>query len=112
MKNFFVIKQKLIWSHAQGHLNIGDSPLVAGAMPQILACFSTFSNETDNGFIQWHEPPLPEARIAIMGLDAVFHILRSRPDLCQTESDPPRSVRRRRRRSGGADAGAARPRIV
>ena len=106
-----VIKHKLIWSHAQGRLNIGDSPLVAGVMPQILACFSTFSNETDSEFIRQHEPPLPELRITTMGLDAVFRILRSRPDLCQTESDPPRSVRRRRR-SRGADAGAGRRRIL
>ena len=87
-----VLKHKLIWSHAQGRLNVGGSPLTTGVLPRILACFSTFSNETDKGFVQWHEPRLPDSKLAIMGLDAVFRILRSRPDLlsetvcCKTES--------------------------
>ena len=107
----FVAKQKVVWSHAQGRLNVGDSSIVAGAIPQMLSCFSTFSNETDNGFIQWHHPPLCETRIAAMGLSAVFRILQARPDLCHAESKPRRSVRRRRC-SGGRDTGVARPRIV
>ena len=78
-------------------------------MPQILGCFSTFSNNTENEFIQWHEPLLADSRLAIVDLDSVFHILWSRPNLRQIESKPPRSVRHPRR-SGGADAGANQPR--
>ena len=82
-----VLKHKLIWSHIQGRSNIGDYPLVAGLMPQVLACFSAFPNEVDALFLYPHQPRPSDLELAVMRLQAMFRILRSRFDLCQAGSD-------------------------
>ena len=88
-----VVKHKLIWSHIQGRSNIGDCPLVAGLMPQVLACFSAFPNEVDALFLHPHQPRPSDLELAVMRLEAMFRILRSRFDLCQGGSDPPCNAR-------------------
>ena len=76
-----VARQKIIWRHARGDLNIGHSSIDAGAVPRIIAWFANHdSNETNADLVQYHnpdDPPLPRA----VRLDSIYRILRSKPDL-------------------------------
>ena len=36
-------------------------------------------------FIQYHDPPLPKARIDTIRLDSIYRIIRSRPELCKAD---------------------------
>ena len=83
-----VIKHKLMWSHIQGRLNIGDCPLVASLMPKVLACFGDFPNAVDALFHYGHRPWPSDNELAVMRLEAMFRTLRVRPDLCQARSHP------------------------
>ena len=95
-------RHKILWSHARGKLNLGDSFIATGAMPRILAWIGNYSNETNASamsriqawirnesnqtnvnLIQYHDPPLPKARIDTIRLDSIYRILRSRPELCK-----------------------------
>ena len=80
-----VTRIKIIWSHARGGLNLGESSIVAGVMPRILSWFGDDSNETNANLIQYHDPPLPKAKIGGIRLDSFYRILRSRPELCTNE---------------------------
>ena len=80
-----VARRKILWSHARGNLNIGDSSITNGAMPRILAWIGDYSNETHANLIQYHEPPLPNARVDTVRLDSFYRILQSMPDLCMND---------------------------
>lgn len=76
-----VARRKILWSHARGNLNLGDSSITNGAMPPILAWIGNDSNETHVNLIQYHRPSLPKAMIDTIRLDSFYRILRSMPDL-------------------------------
>lgn len=78
-----VARRKILWSHARGDLNLGDSPITNGAMPRILAWIGNDSNETHVNLIQYHRPSLPKAKFDTFRLDSVFRIFWSMPDLCK-----------------------------
>ena len=99
-----VTRHKILWSHVQGKLNLEDSFIVTDAMPRILAWIGNDLNETNAGamsriqawirnesnetnvnFIQYHDPPLPKARIDTIRLDSIYRIIRSRPELCKAD---------------------------
>eukprot|EP00579_Thalassiosira_antarctica_P014114 CAMPEP_0201948784 /NCGR_PEP_ID=MMETSP0903-20130614/55637_1 /ASSEMBLY_ACC=CAM_ASM_000552 /TAXON_ID=420261 /ORGANISM="Thalassiosira antarctica, Strain CCMP982" /LENGTH=568 /DNA_ID=CAMNT_0048491979 /DNA_START=72 /DNA_END=1779 /DNA_ORIENTATION=+ len=84
-----VVRRKVLWSHARGNLNIGDSSIVTAAMPRILAWIGDDSNETNANLIQSHDPPLPKARVDMIRFDSIYRILRSRPNLCNSEQNIP-----------------------
>ena len=77
-----IVRRKILWSHAWGHLNIGDSSIITGAMHRIIAWIGDCSNESDANLIQYHMPPLPKGTVAAVRLDAIYRIVQSRPDLC------------------------------
>lgn len=83
MSKNMAIRRKLIWSHARGDLNIGDSSIEIplGAFPQILAWFANDSTERDADLILYHEPPLPKTMIDIVRLDSIFRLLLSQPNV-------------------------------
>ena len=81
-----VARRKILWSHARGDLNIGESSIATGAMPRILAWFGNGLDET----VQYHEPPLFDAksevslsnietRVDTARLDSIYRILRAVP---------------------------------
>mmetsp|Transcript_23446 Transcript_23446/g.50801 ORF Transcript_23446/g.50801 Transcript_23446/m.50801 type:complete len:419 (+) Transcript_23446:318-1574(+) len=74
-------RRKILWSHAAGNLNIGDSSIVTGVMPCIIAWIGDYSNESNANLIQYHDPPLPKDKIDIVRLGAIYRIVQSRPDL-------------------------------
>jgi len=74
------VRRKILWSHARGNLNIGDSFIVPGVMPRILAWIGGYSNAN---LIQYHTPPLPKDKMEVVRFDAIFRIVQFRPDLCK-----------------------------
>ena len=77
-----VIRQKLIWAHADSRLNIGESSIPTGVLPGVIAWFGDDDPNRDNGhIIQYHEPPLPYETIRVVRLDSIYRIARSRSDL-------------------------------
>ena len=77
-----VVRRKILWAHARGDLNIGDSSIATCAMPRLLAWLGgDDSNENNTNLIQYHDPPLQKAKCDTIRLDSVYRILRSRPDL-------------------------------
>mmetsp|Transcript_3627 Transcript_3627/g.6813 ORF Transcript_3627/g.6813 Transcript_3627/m.6813 type:complete len:454 (+) Transcript_3627:76-1437(+) len=77
-----VARCKIIWSHARGDFNIGNSSIAAGAYPRVLAWIGNCLNEDNNNIIQYHEPPLSKAAVDTIRLNAMYRIITSRPELC------------------------------
>ena len=78
-----VARRKMIWSHARGDLNLGDSTIETAAMPPILAWIGNGTDDTDAHTMQYHNPPLPMTRFNAIRVDSLYRILRSRPELCE-----------------------------
>ena len=78
-----VVMHKMIWSHARGDLNLGDSTIAKAAMPPILAWIGNGTDDTDAHTMQFHDPPLSMARFNAIRIDSLYRILRSRPELCE-----------------------------
>jgi len=77
-----VIRQKLIWAHADSRLNIGESSIPTGALPEVIAWFVDDDPNRENGhIIQYHDPPLPYETIRVIRLDSIYRIARCRSDL-------------------------------
>ena len=87
MGKMLVARRKILWSHARGDLNLGESVIATGIMHHILAWIGDDSNETNANLIQYHYPPLPKARIDTIRLVAIYRIIRSRPNLCNIEQN-------------------------
>ena len=79
-----IIRQKMIWAHGTGDLNIAVSDIPDGAMPVILSWFGDYSNEENARLIQYHNPPLSEEVVKTKRLDSLYRIIREMPDLCQS----------------------------
>mmetsp|Transcript_39950 Transcript_39950/g.72001 ORF Transcript_39950/g.72001 Transcript_39950/m.72001 type:complete len:85 (-) Transcript_39950:173-427(-) len=58
-------------------------------MHRILAWIGDDSNQTNADLIQYHDPHLPKARINTIRLDSIYRIIRSRPNLCNSEQNIP-----------------------
>ena len=77
-----VIRQKIIWSHAIRHLNIGKSSIPTGVLPEVISWFGDDDPNRENGhIIQYHNSPLSYETIRIIRLDSIYRIARSRSDL-------------------------------
>eukprot|EP00581_Thalassiosira_minuscula_P004896 CAMPEP_0183740062 /NCGR_PEP_ID=MMETSP0737-20130205/58756_1 /TAXON_ID=385413 /ORGANISM="Thalassiosira miniscula, Strain CCMP1093" /LENGTH=410 /DNA_ID=CAMNT_0025975047 /DNA_START=138 /DNA_END=1370 /DNA_ORIENTATION=+ len=76
-------RSKILWSHARGDINLGDSSIADGIMPNILAHFDNRSNETRPNHFQCYDPPLSKAKIDTLSFDATYRIIRSRANLCK-----------------------------
>jgi len=87
--NMWVVRRKILWSHARGNFNLGDSSIATGAMTRILAWIGNDSNETNANLIQYNNPPLPEAEIDAVRLDSVYRILRSSTILLNGNDNAP-----------------------
>lgn len=72
-------RRKIIWSHASGKLNLGDTALPTQTIPDVLSWFGYEKNESNAKLIQYHEPPLPEKELGRIRLDSIYRILRSMP---------------------------------
>jgi len=84
-----VIRQKIIWSHTmrQG-LNIGESSIPTGVLPEVIAWFGDDDPNRDNGhIIQYHEPPLPYETIRVVRLNSIYRIARSRSDFIHSRGN-------------------------
>ena len=79
-----ITRQKILWGHAKGDINIADSDIPDGAMPVILSWFGDDSNEKTAHLIKYHDPPLPEEVVMTKRLDSLYRIIRDKPDLCQS----------------------------
>ena len=77
-----VKRQKIVWAHAKGDINVGNSSIPMGAIPDVLSWFGDTDNESSVLSIQYHQPPLPGARREAVRIDSMFRILRFMPDLC------------------------------
>ena len=87
-----VARRKILWSHVRGDLNIGKSSIATGTMYRILTWIGDDSNQTNANLIQYHDPPLPKARIDTVRLGAMYRILRSRPSICNSEQNFPNDL--------------------
>jgi len=92
------VRRKIIWCHARGDFNVGNSTFPAGALPRILAWVGggtdddTMSSSRkrrhydsqNRDHIQYLEEPylLSETTVGIMRLDSFYRIVRIRPQLC------------------------------
>ena len=63
MQNCVEVRCKILWSHAQGKLKIGDFSIVTGAMPHILEWIGDDLIEANASLIQYQKARLPKARI-------------------------------------------------
>eukprot|EP00579_Thalassiosira_antarctica_P010278 CAMPEP_0201915308 /NCGR_PEP_ID=MMETSP0903-20130614/5252_1 /ASSEMBLY_ACC=CAM_ASM_000552 /TAXON_ID=420261 /ORGANISM="Thalassiosira antarctica, Strain CCMP982" /LENGTH=130 /DNA_ID=CAMNT_0048450881 /DNA_START=108 /DNA_END=500 /DNA_ORIENTATION=+ len=68
-------------------------------MHRILAWIGDDSNQTNADLIQYHDPHLPKARINTIRLDSIYRIIRSRPNLCNSEQKTSRMILRHTKRS-------------
>jgi len=76
-----VIRQKIIWSHADSRLNIGET-IPTGVLPEVIAWFGDNDpRRTNANIIQYQDPPLPYETIRVVRLDSIYRIARSRSDL-------------------------------
>lgn len=77
-------RQKIVWSHVRGDLNIGDSSIPNGAMPHIIAWFGD-----DKADIKLEYPhyALHKEKVDVIRIDSMFRILRSRADLCNAHDN-------------------------
>mmetsp|Transcript_25195 Transcript_25195/g.46395 ORF Transcript_25195/g.46395 Transcript_25195/m.46395 type:complete len:444 (-) Transcript_25195:190-1521(-) len=82
-----VARSKVLWNHARGDLNLGESFIATGTMHRILVWIGDDSNQTNANLIQYHHPRLPKARIDTIRLDSIYRIIRSRPSLCNSEQN-------------------------
>ena len=73
----------MIWSHARGDLNLGNSTIKKAAMPPILAWICNGTDDANAHPMQYHDPPLPMARSNTIRIDYLYPILLSRPELCK-----------------------------
>ena len=78
-----VVRHNMIWSHARGDLNLGNSTIKKAAMPPILAWICNGKDDANTHLMQYHDPPLPMARFTTIRIDCLYHILQSRPELCE-----------------------------
>jgi len=92
------VRRKIIWCHARGDFNVGNSTIPAGALPRILAWVGggtdddTMSSSRkrrrydsqNRDYIQYLEEPylLSETTVGITRLDSFYRIVRIRPQLC------------------------------
>ena len=83
INKLIITRQKIIWSHARGELNVGDSTISTGLLPNIISWFVDDFHEHNVNLIQYHNPPLPSDKVDAARFDSVFRIVKSRPDLCQ-----------------------------
>ena len=89
-----VKRQKIVWAHAKGDVNVGNSSIPMGAIPDVLSWFRDTDNESSVLSIQYHQPPLPDARMEAVRIDSMFRILRSMPDLVgHTSSATPQMMK-------------------
>ena len=91
-----IVRRKIIWGHARGDLNVANSSIPNGALPEILEWFNDDSEET----YMWHGTD-PGDNIVSRGirvvasirnnryvsgectkLDSVYRIVKLRPDVC------------------------------
>ena len=84
-----VARAKVIWGHCRGKLNIGDSTIPPDAMIDILGWFS---NKDKFRQLVWpceeeFAPPL-KGDIDNNMLDAMYRIMRVRPDLFNSKTIP------------------------
>jgi len=78
------IRQKIIWSHSRGDLNIASSTIPPGVMPNIISWFSDDFHDNTANLILHHDPPLKKTKeVDSIRLSSVFSIMKSRPEVCQ-----------------------------
>ena len=78
------IRQKLIWTHSRGDLNVGSSTVPACIMPDIISWFSDDFHDNKANLILHHDPPLKKTKeVDSIRLSSVFSITKTRPDVCQ-----------------------------
>ena len=71
-----VTRQKIIWGHLRGELNVGRSSIPTAAMPDILAWFNDIKS------IQYQiPPPMYNYNENAVKLDCFYRIMRNRADL-------------------------------
>jgi len=83
-----VARRKILWSHARGDLNLGNSSVIAGVMPRILGWIAEHSGKITLDHLQYYEPHLPIAKLASIRLDSIYRIIQSMPDLCLCATAP------------------------
>ena len=94
----FVAKCKILWSHARGDLNIGESSIAACCMPRILARFGDYSDSESNAnLIQYHEPAMAKTNLNAIRLGSIHHILRAWLSTCMRKTAKDTSLMERRR---------------
>ena len=78
------IRQKIIWGHSRGDLNIASSTIPEGIMPHVISWFSDDFHDDTANLILHHDPPLKKIKeVDSIRLSSVFNIMKSRPDVCQ-----------------------------
>ena len=83
INKLIVTRQKIIWSHARGDLNVGDSTISTSLLPRIISWFVDDFHEQNVNLIQYNDPPIQSDKVDATRFDSVFRIVKSRPDLCQ-----------------------------
>jgi len=69
-------------------LNIGESSIPTGVLPEVIAWFGDDDPNRDNGhIIQYHEPPLPYETIRVVRLNSIYRIARSRSDFIHSRGN-------------------------
>ena len=84
-RKLLIIRQKTIWAHARGDINIAGSDIPDSAMPIILSWFGDYSNEKTAHLIKYHDPPLPQEKVNTKRLDSLYRIICDMPELCQND---------------------------
>ena len=75
------IRQKIIWGHARDSLNIAETSIPTGALPEVIAWFGDGDpRRTNANIIQYHNSPLSYETIRIIRLDSIYRIARCRSD--------------------------------
>ena len=76
-----ITRQKMIWAHARGDINIAGSDIPDSAMPVILSWFGDYSNKKNAKLIQYHTLSLSEE--GVKRLDSLYRIIREMPVLLE-----------------------------